>query len=247
MVTSDVSFRPTSGRRRLRFSLKMLFLATTLLAVWLSIGINRSQREKNALRPIFAAGGQSSTCFSYFYPFRHVEIVSFVGRDFTNEDLKSVSPHLGSLPGLTFLQLVKTDITDDGLRHLSGLDQLRTLHVFDNNITDLGLVHIKQLTSLSELDLSATLVSDDGLPHISAMASLRCVSLPGAQPSGLPPQDPLLARLRKDFLATAHLPGFVSTPAIVALQKSNPSCRVLHTSSTYSGSGAVANRRTLRP
>jgi hypothetical protein len=208
-----------------RFSLKKLFLVTTLVAIWLAIGVVRKERERKALFVVAAAGGQYAYTTSYFYPFRQVYIVTFQGNEFTDQKLRDVVPHLERLPGLSFLQIILTSITDDGLQHISGLKRLKTLHLFHNRITDRGLPHLRTLTSLEELDLRATLISDEGLPHIMALTGLRKLRVSGYPPPTGPPTE--WSRLADDILGAIPVPGIISDQGVASLKKSMAHCSIL--------------------
>ena len=154
----------------------MLFIVMTVVAIYFGIGVVRHQREQEAIPKISAAGGTFAYGRSYFYPFQ-VYFVAFEGRKFTDARLHEVMPQLQDLSGLTFMQFIRTGITDSGLSDLCKLKQLETLHLWDNKITDAGLPQLKQLTSLTELELRGTLLSNNGLANLNAMTGLRKLTL----------------------------------------------------------------------
>jgi hypothetical protein len=209
-------------RRWPRFSLKMLFIMMTVVATYFGIGVVRHQREQKAITKIAAAGGTFAYGRSYFYPFRQVHIVAFERRTFTDAKLHDVVPQLQDLSGLTFMQFIRTGITDNGLSDICKLKQLEKLHLWDNKITDAGLPQLKQLTSLTELELRGTLVSDKGLAELQAMIGLRTLTL-----SVNPPPVSDLERLGEELLAEQAIPGIVSNAGLISLQKSMNHCTVV--------------------
>jgi hypothetical protein len=71
-----------------------------------------------------------------------------MGRDFSDAALRNVAPQLNSLPWLSYLQIVKTGVTDDGLQQLDHVQNIRKLDHWDNGITDGGLLHLGRQTNL---------------------------------------------------------------------------------------------------
>ena len=184
----------------------MLFIVMTVVATYLGIGVVRHQREQKALPKITAGGGTFAYGRSYFYPFRQVYIVVFEGRTFTDAKLHDVMPQLQDLSGLTFMQFIRTGITDSGLSDVCKLKQLETLHLWDNKITDAGLPQLKQLSSLTELELRGTLLSDKGLADLQALTGLQKLTL-----SVNPPPVSELNWLGEQLLAENPIPGSSAT------------------------------------
>ena len=90
-----------------------------------------------------------------------------------NDDLK----HLAGLPGLNWLVLWKTSITDEGLAHLANLKSLHTLDLMQTRITDEGLRHLSGLAQLRSLDLSDTQVTDQGVERLANLDQLESLDL----------------------------------------------------------------------
>jgi Leucine rich repeat len=214
----------------------MLFILMTVVASYFGIGVVRHQREQAALPKITAAGGTFAYGRSYFYPFRQIYIVAFEGRQLTDAKLHDVVPQLQDLSGLTFMQFIRTGITDGGLCDVCKLKQLETLHLWDNKITDAGLPQLKQLTSLTELELRGTLLSDKGLANLQAMTGLRKLTL-----SVNPPPISNLTQMGEDLLAEQPIPGIISNAAVTSLQKSMQHCTVVPDTMGWQFSGEKSN------
>jgi hypothetical protein len=73
-------------RRYLTFSLRMLFLALTALAVWLGIVVNRARQQREAVEAIEALGG--AVFFDWEYPNKPIRgawLRRIVGNQFSQE------------------------------------------------------------------------------------------------------------------------------------------------------------------
>jgi hypothetical protein len=83
------------------------------------------------------------------------------------EDLAQVADQV------TWLNLARTGITDDGLAHVAGLKKLTRLHLEQTDVTDAGLNHLKDLPYLEYLNLYGTKVTDAGLDHLKGLSHLK--------------------------------------------------------------------------
>ena len=70
------------------------------------------------------------------------------------------------------VDLVRSQVTDDGLEHLKGLTKLQRLYL-GSDITVAGLEHLKGLTQLKELYLDGTEMTDVELKHLKGLTQLR--------------------------------------------------------------------------
>jgi hypothetical protein len=64
------------------------------------------------------------------------------------------------------VSLLKTRVTDDGLKHLAGLKSLQGLILADTKVTDAGLKHLAGLKSLQDLYLASTKVTAKGVVEL---------------------------------------------------------------------------------
>jgi hypothetical protein len=150
-------------RRRYQFSLKTMFVGTTLSAIAILIGllIAAEERQRVAVRKVDALGGSVGL------------VDNFPGL-----------PHfiMDSVPTSYFsvadgVELGCTSTTDDDLSGLRVLTQLKRLALNYTPVTDAGLVHLQGLAQLQDLDLSGTQVTDAGLLRLSGLKNLQLLTL----------------------------------------------------------------------
>jgi hypothetical protein len=82
-------------------------------------------------------------------------------------------------PRLRKINLARSAVTDDGMRHLAALANLRELSLWRTAITNAGIAELTGLKKLESLSLSQTAVSDDGLRSVALMKRLRDLDLEG--------------------------------------------------------------------
>lgn len=75
------------------------------------------------------------------------------------------------------LNLSRSSITDEGLKHLGGMMNLRRIDLSTTTISDDGLAHLSGLNRLSYINLYATSITDEGLRHLHGLANLRRIYL----------------------------------------------------------------------
>lgn len=80
---------------------------------------------------------------------------------------------VGSFRQVTELNLRRSGVSDDELRHISDLTRPEKLYLNTTRVTNDGLKHLKGLTRLEVLDLGSTEITDDGLKHLKNMTELR--------------------------------------------------------------------------
>jgi hypothetical protein len=216
-------------RLRPRFRLRTLLVLTTLVCVWLGISMERKYREERAIRIIAAAGGGYGGQFSWFYPFRSVNVVSFSGQKFTDARLADVADALAELPSLEYLQIVQTSVTDAGLAAIRGIDGVHQLDLWGTPITDAGIEHLVEMHNLRHLDVSATLISDKGVARLADLHHLETLELPTDAIAAAPRYSIPLNRIL--FFRSYSLPGVVSQSAVKDLQKRLPGCSIRQTKS----------------
>lgn len=84
---------------------------------------------------------------------------------------------LGTMSGLSSLDISFTKVTDRGLKDLTSLKRLRSLDLAGTPVTDGGLKDIASIRSLSSLRLSGTRVTDAGLKEIANLKGLTSFSV----------------------------------------------------------------------
>jgi YHS domain-containing protein len=104
--------------------------------------------------------------------------LSLVGQDLKDAQLTSLS---GLRKTAVWLNLARTDITDEGLAHLSDLTRLERINLSQTKITDQGLRSLKAITELRVLNLFGTAVTDAGLDSLSSHPHLERLYLWGTK------------------------------------------------------------------
>ena len=82
------------------------------------------------------------------------------------------------LAKVVFLNLVRTKITDAGLKEVAKLQHLNYLRLSDTKITDVGLKELAKLQKLERLYLLNTKITDAGLKDIAKLQQLEFLSCP---------------------------------------------------------------------
>ena len=91
------------------------------------------------------------------------------GRSLTDEQLVYVA----KLPGVTSLNLKRTNISSDGLLHLKGMTSLQRLHLELTGVSDQGMEHLAGLKDLKYLNLYGTEVTDKTLVQLAELKNLQ--------------------------------------------------------------------------
>ena len=112
--------------------------------------------------------------------FDRVVFIDLFRSQVTDETLK----HLSRLTSLQVLWLDRTRTTDNGLKLLSRLTNLETLSLGDTAITDNGLKHLSGWTHLRQLSMRNTKITDAGLKHLSGLTNLNLLELDDTEVTG---------------------------------------------------------------
>jgi hypothetical protein len=88
------------------------------------------------------------------------------------------------VPSITWLSIMRADITDSGMRHLTNLKRVRKLSLGTCGapITDEGLSHLRDLPDLEWLELWTTSITDEGLKHLIGLSKLKFLQLGNGDP-----------------------------------------------------------------
>jgi hypothetical protein len=73
-----------------------------------------------------------------------------------------------TLENAEYLNLSRTPVTDQGLRHLAGCSNLKTLFLRKTRVTDAGLRRLHRMSSLHVIWLTGTEVTPDGVRELRA-------------------------------------------------------------------------------
>jgi beta-lactamase regulating signal transducer with metallopeptidase domain len=85
---------------------------------------------------------------------------------------------------LQALDLVYTNITDEGMRKIGGLPELRRLNLDSYVVTDAGIKPFAELQKLQHVSLRASRLTDEALRHLAGIKSLTRIDLSGSGEPG---------------------------------------------------------------
>ena len=212
---------PKRKRRWFQFSLRTLLVFTLIVAIgcaWVAHRIQQKRKEREIVDTICKFGGRvmydCDKCApgtktpigppgpdwlrkllgDYF--FSDVEIIA-LNQD-PDADARMVN--VKSLTQIQYLDLARTNVSDDGLSNLDGLTKIKTLYLHDTRITDAGLIHLHRLAALRMLYLTNTSVTDAGVESLKGLTQLKQLDLSGTR---------------------------VTVAGMNALQKALPNCQIL--------------------
>jgi len=194
-------------RRWYQYSLRSLFVLTTLVAIacsWYAWEMNEAAERRAAIAKIEKAGGN----IGYYDPLGKffgpgfgdpprwyswlrrlhgdVHLGNVVAIDVYDPFVGPSKPrcvtdadlvHLNGLTKLETLSLAGMEITDAGLGNLEGLTTLKSLELGRTQITDAGLLNLKGLTKLHSLSLRSTQITDAGILHLKDLPNLQWLYL----------------------------------------------------------------------
>ena len=192
-------------RLRVRFTLRTLLIAVTILSSVLGWWVHRTRVQQTAIRRLVQAGGTVE--YSYYYEPIHNDswvqgfeahtvvpkwLRQMMGEDYFTSvisvdlmncsdeaaDVNELMRVVGDLKHLRFFR-VPDGLTDAGMKHLAHLKLLERLELRYPRISDAGMHHLAALNNLVQLELSDTPVSDVGLAnaHIADKRRLRILSM----------------------------------------------------------------------
>jgi hypothetical protein len=189
-------------RRWFRFSLRSLFLVTTVLAIWLAFKVHAARQQREAVAYFLSVGGTlryDHELDSTGKPIRNATppgwpwLRNMLGSEYFDSaralqlSSKSVTDpgarHLTGLPTLKSLWLEHTQVGDESAASIGQLRMLYSLDLSSTGFTDAGLVGLRNLSNLTYLNLVGTKVSDAGVDSLLAMPSLYEVDLSGTRVS----------------------------------------------------------------
>ena len=151
--------RPSWLRHRLWLLLATLLTVAIAVTLWIECQWLPYQQRERAIQEIKRVGGSISTEPSVG--------VRYLGR------------FLGST--VVHVDLVKSPIHDDWLKHLSHFTDLESVHLHHTQVTGVGLKHLAGLTKLHGLMLEDTWLTDAGFRHVNALTNLRAVAIRRAE------------------------------------------------------------------
>jgi hypothetical protein len=176
-------------RPLLRYSLRTLLAAMTLLCVVLGLWVYGAERQRRAVAAIEADGGWA--WYGYHEGYGHGWVEELPGPDWLCGMLgvdyfdRVIHVELGSVTGdavladvadlncIERLNLKYTQVTDEGFANLARMTRLEELDASHTQVGSAGLAPLKRLARLQSLDMSDTRVDDAGLAHLSALSNLE--------------------------------------------------------------------------
>jgi Leucine-rich repeat (LRR) protein len=186
---------------RFRFSVRTLFVATTVLGVLLGLAGNEANRlrlHRQALRKVDELGGWHGSVIgdkygarrgpswcpvihdSLYADFEYVWFNRTTNAGLRDEDLAIIK----YLPRLRDLQMAAPLVTDEALVHVEGIKSLRELTLYQTQITNRGLRLLSGIP-LEKLVLAGPHVTDETLEALEAFPALRKLMISESSVTGL--------------------------------------------------------------
>jgi len=190
---------PPFKRRWYQYSLRSLFVFTTICAIacsWFAVRRQRAERQRAAVETIRSWGWRvdydyavdEDGVFTEAAPpgpawLRELLVVGFLARPVvvgtwgrrkaTDADLDQ----LKELPQLRKVFLSDSEITDAGLDRLKELTQLKLVCLDGAKITDAGLQRLAGLKQLEDLNAENTRITGPGLDYLKGLTQLTALDL----------------------------------------------------------------------
>jgi hypothetical protein len=185
-----------TSRRRFRFSLRTMLLATTVLCVWLGIKVNAAREQRQAVAAVRALGGKVRYDYeidpngTYRNPgpelgwyellfgvdlFNNVVEITVSAEEPDSKDYGALLPHLRHLTHVRDFRIEHGNFHDDDLRCLADLPDLEFLGFVDNPITGEGFKYLTTLNKLEGVAVIGTTFTDAGAEAVSTLPHLKAI------------------------------------------------------------------------
>jgi Leucine-rich repeat (LRR) protein len=107
---------------------------------------------------------------------------------------------IGKLPKLEDLNLLRTRITDSGIKSIVGL-KLKRLNLDDTSVGDAAIPYVAQIPTLEFLHLGKTAITDQGLAGLKSLTNLKDLILTdtGLSPSAVEQLQKALPKTKIKF------------------------------------------------
>ena len=177
-----------------RFSLRTLFVAVAVCAVWLGIKTTQARKQQQAVAALTELGVQIGYDWNYNednpllllpnakppgpewlrnaigeHYYSRVVKLNFGRSNAHTSDLK----WLESLPHVRWLAIHDSPVDNDGMKYVGSLAKLEVLYIAAPLIGDGGLQHIQGSTELRELQCRSRFITDSGLASLSGLTKLQ--------------------------------------------------------------------------
>ena len=97
-------------------------------------------------------------------------------------------------PGLSYLGLGGTGVTDRGLAAVSGMTRLQALDLHGTNVSSAGMKFLTNMKALEQLSLDRTKIDDSAMEYLVQLQRLRYLDLSGTAVSDA--NIPLLSQIK---------------------------------------------------
>ena len=187
--SSDPFLRaPPYKRRWYQYSLRLLFVLTTVCAIacsWFAVKRQQAEQQRAAVETLKSWGWvviydyelDADGTFMGADPPGPEWLRKIVGADFFACPVIFAAPDGDSVRYEWPVEHRTTDAELRQLASLTPLTQVRSLDLCGSRITDTGLRHLAGMTKLGNLDLGFTKITDAGLAHLGQMTVLKNLSL----------------------------------------------------------------------
>ncbi len=185
--------QPAIKRRRwLRYSMRTMLVAVTLLCLVLALVVVPAERQRRAVEKIRRLKYASFVTYDYQYRGDYdwgaelrgpAWLRRWVGDDYFQDIVYAhvqldrgdeLTPDdLAALRGLRHLAALNMPFADDGMLALSRLKRLEALYLSSNKISDGGLEHLSTLTELKLLGVSSDQITGEGLIGLQVAGKLK--------------------------------------------------------------------------
>jgi hypothetical protein len=174
-------------RRWLRFSLRTLLIAMTLLTVVLGYRLNQIQRRHQAVAVIRSMGGQVVYNYDFDSPADRsdkwvrwlqefmgsrsakVQTIILNGKAFDDQFMRE---YISRFPRFYYLQLFHVSVTDEGLAQVKRNEDLSLVDLWDLPITEAGVMQLKSLKRLKRLRLYDIPITEAGFVELKSFPAL---------------------------------------------------------------------------
>jgi len=229
---------PKPKRRWYQYSLRSLFILTTLVAIacsWYAYEMNEAAKRRVAIKEIQRLDGYVEYDGPY-PPWPSIDIDPLLHNNGI-ESPRSYSllrqihgdEYLGNAVtvklGIPFFGRLGQQVTDAELACLAGLPKLKVLALHSYKVTDTGLVHLKSLVYLESLYLWDTQITHAGLENLKSLPNLTSLCLVDTEitDAGLEALKGFTNLKRLELRETQ-----TSEEDIETLQQALPNCEIVH-------------------
>ena len=216
---------------RLRFSVRTLLIAITILTVVVALWCAAAIRQQRVIVALRKAGGsvafdEEARSLAWLDGFANDDFLGSVQvvwvDELSSEDLQLLST-LQVLGQLETLSASECEFPANAFVPLEGKKSLQSLYLYDTNVNDADLASLATLPNLRQLGLSRTAITDAGIATLVGLPSLTYLSLNETRLT-----DKVVDSLvQMPQLAAVELHGtLVSGAALERLRVELPTCEV---------------------